>query len=192
MRTMLVRAWFREAISAPRLKSTLSRPSPPCSRSSVGPEAHDLLRQTQPTQAQAHAVEARQGLASFRRRVEEPHHVRRLCLEALCTLRKRYPWLLATGPEMHRRTQPRGVVEGATSHVANCRAGPWGGANPRPTFRTHPSGRHAPAVSGALDHARLPRNKAKCVSRKHDRHRERAAGYALAVRAMAGVDHVWR
>jgi hypothetical protein len=50
---MLVRAWFREAISAPRLKSTLSRPSPPRSRSSVGPEAHDLLRQTQPAQAQA-------------------------------------------------------------------------------------------------------------------------------------------
>lgn len=40
--------------------------------------------------------------------------------------------------------------------------------------------------------ARFPRDKAKSVSRKHNRHRERATGHALAVRAMASVDHVRR
>ncbi len=62
----------------------------------------------------------------------------------------------------------------------------------RPAFRTYPAGCHTSAVSCALDYARLPRNKAKSVSLKHDRHRERAAGHALAVRAVTGVDHVGR
>jgi hypothetical protein len=74
----------------------------------------------------------------------------------------------------------------------NCGARLWAGGDPRPAFRTYPAGCHTSAVSGALDYTRLPRNKAKSVSRKHDRHRERAAGHALAVRAVAGVDHVGR
>src|SRR5204862_8195090 len=81
--------------------------------------------------------------------------------------------------------------QGAGSHVANCRARPWATGDPRRTFWANPASRHVAAVSGSLDHAWLPRNQAKSVSRKHDRHRERTAGHVLAVRAVAGVDHIW-
>src|SRR4051812_31658851 len=112
------------------------------------------------------SLRARAGLAGLGRRVEESHHVRRLSLVALRTIRQRYPRLLATGPEVHRRSQPRGVVQGAAAHIANCRAGSWATGNPRPTFRTCPAGCDVSAIGGALDPARLPRNKAKGVSRK--------------------------
>src|SRR5215467_4913055 len=80
------------------------------------------------------------------------------------------------------------VGQASAPHVAYRRAEARRGADPRPALRAHPARRHAPATRRALDCFRLAVNEAEGPVRKHAADRERAAGHALAVRAVTGVD----
>src|SRR2546421_5641805 len=66
-----------------------------------------------------------------------------LRLELPILPRYREPGLLAAGPDVRGRPQPRGVVQGAASHVAHRRAGPRRGADPHAALRADPAGRHS-------------------------------------------------
>src|SRR5437660_2281248 len=101
-------------------------------------------------------------------------------------LRYREPGLLAAGPDVLGRSQPRGVVQGAASHVAHRRAGPRRGADPHAALRADPAGRHAATAGRALDTLRFALNQAERPVREHAAKRERAAGHALAVGAVTG------
>src|SRR5215472_12316975 len=90
---------------------------------------------------------------------------------------------------MRRRPQPRGVVQGAAPHVAYRRAGPRRGADPHAALRADPAGRHAAAAGRALDSLRFALDQTEGPVREHAADREGAAGHALAVGAVAGVDH---
>src|SRR6266478_4154715 len=88
-------------------------------------------------------------------RVYEPHHIRGLGLEAPVTFWQRDPGLLAAGPEVHGRTQPGGVVQGAAAHVADCRPGRRRSADPRATLRADPARGRASTVGSPSDCPRL-------------------------------------
>ena len=51
-------------------------------------------------------------------RQQEPHSVRRLCLESLSVRRQHDPGLRTACPEMRRRSQPGGIIQSAGVHTA--------------------------------------------------------------------------
>src|SRR5215472_18325579 len=113
----------------------------------------------------------------------------RLRLEVPTTLGYRDPGLPAAGPDVRGRPQPGGVVQGAAPHVAHRRAGPRRGADPHAALRAHPARRHSAAAGPTLDSLRFALNQAEGPVRQHAAERDGAAGHALAVGAVAGVDH---
>jgi hypothetical protein len=76
----------------------------------------------------------------------------------------------------------------AAPHVAWHRIRPYAAADPRAALSADPAGRHPSAISGALDRLRFASDEAEGPDREHNRHRERAAGHALAVGAVTGTD----
>src|SRR5437667_9294843 len=92
---------------------------------------------------------------------------------------------------MRRRIDPGCVVQRAGAHAAILarvrRAELRAAEDPRAAIRAHPASGGAAAVGEALDRSRLAARQAERGGGDDDRHRERAAGHALAVAAMAGI-----
>ena len=105
--------------------------------------------------------------------------------ENLITRGQRDPGLLAAGPDMPCRLQPRGIVERARAHPDH--AVPRLAADPGTALRTHQAVWTA-TVGRSLDASRLNPAQTKGSLGYDNPHRESAAGYPLTVGAVAGVN----
>ena len=112
----------------------------------------------------------------------------RLHLENLVTFGQGDPGLLAAGPDMPSRPQPRGIVERARTHPDH--AVPRHAANPGTALRAYQTGIDPPTVRGALERSRRSPAETKGSLGHDDSHREGAAGQALAIGAVARVDQL--
>jgi pimeloyl-ACP methyl ester carboxylesterase len=127
------------------------------------------------------------GLSGRCARAEEPAEIGRLGREAVVALGQGDPRLLASGPQMHRRPDPGGVVERAGTRRAHRRALHRVAANPRAAFRADPAVPDGTAVGDARDQPRLDPGQPERLVRNDNRDREGAAGHPLAVGAVTGV-----
>src|SRR6516164_3921236 len=114
--------------------------------------------------------------------------VGRPCRENLVTRRQCDPGLLAAGPDMPCRPQPGGIVEGARAHPDH--TAPRCAANPGAALRAHETGADPPTVCGSLEWPRLDPAQTKASLGHDDPYREGAAGQALTIGAVAGVNQL--
>ena len=97
-----------------------------------------------------------------------------------------YPRLLASGPDMPGRSEPRCIVERPGSdpnHPITRRT-----RDPRAAFGAYPTGAGATAICETLERPRLYTTELVRDLGDYDGHREGAAGKALAIPAMTSVD----
>ena len=94
--------------------------------------------------------------------------------ENLITLGQCDPGLLAAGPDMHCRPNPRSIVEGAGTHPNH--PAPRRAADPGAAVRAHQAGADPPAVCSSLQTSRLDSAETKTSLGQDDPHREGTAG----------------
>ena len=110
----------------------------------------------------------------------------RLSLENFITLGKLHPSLLPTSPYVPRGPQPGCIIQRAASDADH--AIPRQAADPGTALWANQSGVDASAIGGALKSAWLKPRQAEPLLGNDDPQRERAAGQALAIQAVAGID----
>ena len=110
----------------------------------------------------------------------------RLSLENFITLGKLHPSLLPTSPYVSRGSQPGCIIQRAASDADH--AIPRQTANPGTAIRANQSGVDASAIGGALKSTWLNPCQAKPLFGDNDPQGECAAGQALAIQAVAGID----
>jgi hypothetical protein len=107
-------------------------------------------------------------------------------LENFITLGKHDPRLLPTSPYVSRGPQPGCIIQRAASDADH--AIPRQAANPGTALRANQSGVDASAIGGALKSTWLNPCQAEPLFGDNDPQGECAAGQALAIQAVAGID----
>jgi hypothetical protein len=110
----------------------------------------------------------------------------RLSLENFITLGKLDPRLLSASPYVPRGPQPGRIIQRAASDADH--AIPRQAADPGTALWANQSGVNAPAIRGALKPTWLNPCQAEPLFGDNDPQAERAAGQALAIQAVAGID----
>ena len=112
----------------------------------------------------------------------------RLSLENFITLGKLHPRLLPASPYVSRGPQPGCIIQRAAPEADD--AIPWHAANPRAALRANQSDVDASAIGGALKSTWLNPCQAEPLFRDNDPQGECAAGQALAIQAVTGIDRL--
>jgi hypothetical protein len=112
----------------------------------------------------------------------------RLSLENFITLGKLHPSLLPTSPYVSRGPQPGCIIQRAASDADH--AIPRQAADPGTALWANQSGVYASAIGGALKSTWLNPCQAKPLFGDNDPQGECAAGQALAIQAVAGIDRL--
>jgi hypothetical protein len=112
----------------------------------------------------------------------------RLSLENFITLGKLDPRLLSASPYVPRGPQPGRIIQRAASDADH--AIPRQAADPGTALWANQSGVDASAIGGALKSTWLNPCQAKPLFGDNDPQGECAAGQALAIQAVAGIDRL--